>query len=130
VGWPPFGRKPKARRLVIGGARVNSISILEQADMVVREGVGERDRDGDRPRGSRRGGGVQRAACISLTGEAGSDAEMSMTISNELVRTDRCIDLVDGDDDGGDDGGGSSAAHGTVLGISSVRASTPNSSLP
>jgi hypothetical protein len=58
---------------------------------------------------------VQGAAGISLTGEAGSDAEMSMTISNELRRTDRCIDLVDGADDGGDGGGGSGAARGTVL---------------
>jgi hypothetical protein len=40
---------------------------------------------------------------------------MSMTISNELERTDRCIDLVDGDDDGGDDEGGCGTAHGTVL---------------
>ena len=46
---------------------------------------------------------MQGAAGISLTGEAGSDAEMSMTISNELGCTDRCIDLVDGDDDGSDD---------------------------
>jgi hypothetical protein len=58
---------------------------------------------------------VQGAAGISLTGEAGSDAEMSMTISNELRRTDRCIDLVDCADDGGDGGGGSGAARGTVL---------------
>lgn len=56
---------------------------------------------------------MQGAAGISLTGEAGSDAEMSMTISNELRRTDRCIDLVD--DDGGDDGGGCGAARGTEL---------------
>jgi hypothetical protein len=68
---------------------VNGNSVLEQADMLVREGVGERDRGGDRRRRSRRGGGVQGAAGISLTGEAGSDdAEMSMTISNELRRTD------------------------------------------
>ena len=60
---------------------------------------------------------MQGAAGISLTGEAGSDAEMSMTISNELRRTDRCIDLVDGDDagDGDDDGGGCGTACGTVL---------------
>ena len=32
---------------------VNGISVLEQADMLVREGVGERDRDGDRRRRSR-----------------------------------------------------------------------------
>lgn len=56
---------------------------------------------------------MQGAAGISLTGEAGSDAEMSMTISNELRRTDRCIDSVD--DDGGDDGGGCGAARGTEL---------------
>jgi hypothetical protein len=47
---------------------------------------------------------------ISLTGEAGS-AEMSMTTSNELRRTDRRIDLVDGDEDGG----GCGAARGTEL---------------
>jgi hypothetical protein len=82
--------------------------------MFVREGVGERDRDGDRRRGSRRGG-AQGAAGIALTGEAGSDAEMSMTISNEIGRTDRCIDLVDSDDDGGDDGGGCGAAGGMAL---------------
>lgn len=58
---------------------------------------------------------MQGAAGISLTGEAGSDAEISMTISNELRRTDRCIDLVDDDDDGGDDGGGCGAARGTEL---------------
>ena len=69
-------------------AGVNGISVLEQADMLVREGVGERDRGGDRRRMSRLRGGVQGAAGISLTGEAGSDAEMSMTISNELKRTD------------------------------------------
>ena len=39
---------------------------------------------------------------------------MSMTISNELKRTDRCIDLVDGDDDEDDDGG-CGAARGTEL---------------
>ena len=50
-----------------------------------------------------------------ISGEAGSDAEMSMTISNELRRTDLCIDLVDGDDDGDDDGGGCGAARGTEL---------------
>lgn len=33
---------------------VNGISVLEQADMLVSEGVGERDRDGDRRRRSRR----------------------------------------------------------------------------
>jgi hypothetical protein len=109
---------------------VNGISVLEQADMLVREGVGERDRGGDRRRRSRRRGGVQGAAGISLTGEAGSDEEMSMTISNELRRTDRCIDLVDGDDDGGDDGGGRGAARGTELRKSSVRPNAPNSSLP
>jgi hypothetical protein len=55
---------------------------------------------------------VQSAEGISLTGNAGSDAEMSMTISNELRHTDR---LVDGDDDRGDDRGGRGAARGTVL---------------
>lgn len=34
-------------------AGVNGISVLEQADMLVREGVGERDRGGDRRRRSR-----------------------------------------------------------------------------
>ena len=34
-------------------AGVNGISVLEQADMLVREGVGERDRGGDRRRMSR-----------------------------------------------------------------------------
>ncbi len=111
------------------GLGVNGISVLEQADMLVREGVGERDRGGDRRLISRRRGGVESAAGISLTGSAGSDAEMSITISNELRRTDRCIDLVDGGDDGGDDGG-CGAARGTALRKSSVRANTPNSSLP
>jgi hypothetical protein len=109
---------------------VIGISVLEQADMLVREGVGERDLGGDRRRMSRLRGGVQGAAGISLIGEAGSDAEMSMTISNELRRTDRCIDLVDGDDDGGDDAGGCGAARGTALRKSSVRVNAPNSSLP
>lgn len=68
---------------------------------------------------------MEGAAGISLTGEAGSDGEMSMTISNELRRTDRRIDLVDGDDDGGD-----GAARGTALRKSSVRENAPNSSLP
>jgi hypothetical protein len=111
---------------------VNGISVLEQADMLVREGVGEHDRAGDRRRRSRRRGGVQGAAGISLTGEAGSDGATSMTISNELRRTDRCINLVDGDDDGDDDddGGGRGAARGTVLRKSSVRENAPNSFLP
>ena len=112
---------------------VIGISVLEQADMLVREGVGERDRGGDRRRRSRLRGGVQGAAGISLTGEDGSDAQMSMTISNELRRTDRCIDLVDGDDDAGDDdddAGGCGAARGTALRKSSVRENAPNSSLP
>jgi hypothetical protein len=56
--------------------------------VLVREGVGDCDRGGDRRRGSCRRGGVQGARGISLTGEAGSDAEMSMTISNELRRTE------------------------------------------
>lgn len=109
---------------------VIGISVLEQADMLVREGVGERDRGGDRRRRSRLRGGVQGAAGISLTGEDGSDAQMSMTISYELRRTDRCIDLVDGDDDAGDDAGGCGAARGTALRKSSVREKAPNSSLP
>ena len=104
---------------------VDGISVLEQADMLVREGVGERDRDGDRRRMSRLRGGVQGAAGISGTGEAGSD-EMSMTISNELRRTDRCIDFVDGDDEWG----GFGAARGMVLRKSSVREKAPNSFLP
>jgi hypothetical protein len=108
---------------------VSGISVLEQADMLVREGVGERDRGGDRRRISRLRGGVQSAGGISVTGEGGSDAAMSMTISNELRRTDRCIDLVDGDTDGADDGG-FGAARGTVLRKSSVRENTPNSFLP
>lgn len=106
-------------------AGVNGISVLEQADMLVREGVGEHDRGGDRRRISRMRGGVQGAGGISLTGEAGSDA-MSMTISNELRRTDRCIDLVDGDEDDG----GLGAARGTVLRKSSVTENAPNSFLP
>ena len=77
---------------------------------------------------------MQGARGISLTGEAGSDAEMSMTISNELRRTERCIGLADGDDDddddGDDDGGGWGAARGIVLKKSSVRPNVPNSSLP
>ena len=87
---------------------VDGISVLEHADMLVREGVGERDRDGDRRRMSRLRGGVQGVAGISGTGEAGSD-EMS-TILNELRRTDRCIDFVDGEDDGDDEWGGFGAA--------------------
>ena len=66
---------------------VDGISVLEQADMLVREGVGEHDQDGDRRRMSRLRGGVQGAVGISGTGEASSD-EMSMTISHELRRTD------------------------------------------
>jgi hypothetical protein len=96
--------------------------------MLVREGVGEHDRAGDRRCISRRRG-VQVAAGISLTGETGSDGETSMTISNELRRTDRCIDLMDGNDDG-DDGGGCHAARGTLLRKSSVRKNAPNSFLP
>jgi hypothetical protein len=56
---------------------------------------------------------VQGAEGIALRGEAGSDAEMSMTMSTELRRTDRCIDLVDGDGGGGDDGESCGAARGT-----------------
>lgn len=66
---------------------VVGISVLEQADMLVREGVGERDRGGDRRPKSRGRGGVLGAAGVSLTGEDGSDAEMSMIISNALRRT-------------------------------------------
>jgi hypothetical protein len=69
---------------------VVGISVLEQADMLVREGVGERDRGGDRCLRSRErlGGGVLGGtAGVSVAGEAGSDAEMSMIISNALKRT-------------------------------------------
>ena len=67
---------------------VVGISVLEQADMLVREGVGERDRGGDRRSKSReRGGVLGGAAGVSVTGEAGSDAEMSIIISYELRRT-------------------------------------------
>lgn len=61
-----------------------------------------------------------------------SDAEMSMTISNELRHTDQCVDLVDGDDDGGvdNDDGGWGAAHGTPQRKLSVMVNAPNSSLP
>ena len=109
---------------------VKGISVLEQADMLVREGVGERDRGGDRRRRSRLRGGVQGARGISLIGEAGSDAETSMTISKELRRTVWRIDLVGGDEDGGDDGGGFGATRGAVLRKSSVRVNAPNSFLP
>ena len=60
-------------------------SVLEQAETLVREGVGERDREGDQRRVSR--GGVLDATGLSLTGEAGSE-EISMTKSNALRRTD------------------------------------------
>lgn len=67
---------------------VIGISVLEQADMLVREGVGDRVRGGDKRRRSRRRGGVLNVAGGSLTGEAGSDVEMSITISNALRHTD------------------------------------------
>ena len=67
---------------------VVGISVLEQADMLVRDGVGERDRGGDRCLRSReRGGVLGGTAGFSVAGEAGSDAEMSMIISNALKRT-------------------------------------------
>ena len=112
---------------------VVGISVLEQADMLVREGVGERDRGGDRQSKSRGRGGVLGSAGVSLTGETGSDAEMSMTISKALRRTDCRIDLVDDDEDrsrGDDDDGGCGAARGGALRKSSVRANAPNWSLP
>lgn len=57
------------------------IFVLEQANMLVREDMGEHDQDGDRH-------------CISATGSAGSD-EMSMNILNELRCTDRgCLQVV------------------------------------
>lgn len=108
-------------------------SILEQADMLVREGVGERDRGGDRRRRpkSRGRGGVLGRAGVSLTGEAGSDGEMSMTISNSLRHTDRrLLRLADADEDGDDTDGGWGAMRGGALRKSSVRANAPNSSLP
>ena len=110
---------------------VVGISVLEQADMLVREGVGERDRGGERRSKSRGRGGVLGSAGVSLTGEAGSDAEMSMIISNALRRTDCRIGLVDDDEDRsrGDDGG-CGAARGGALRKSSVRANAPNWSLP
>jgi hypothetical protein len=98
--------------------------------MLVREGVGERDRGGDRRSKSRERGGVLGGAGVSLTGEAGSDAEMSMIISNSLRHTDRRFDLVDDDEDGGEADGGCGATRGGALRKSSVRANAPNSSLP
>jgi hypothetical protein len=114
---------------------VVGISVLEQADMLVREGVGESDRGGDRRPKSRGRGGVLGSAGVSLTGEAGSDGEMSMIISNALRHTDfRRIFFVDDDEDrrDGDDGddGGCGAARGGALRKSSVRPNAPNWSLP
>jgi len=77
---------------------VVGMSVLEQADMLVREGVGERVRFRDEGRWSGGGrGGVRYAEDVSLTGEAGSDAGMSRIISNVLRRTDRCICFMDDD---------------------------------
>jgi hypothetical protein len=87
---------------------VNGISVLEEADMLVREGVRWRDRGGDRRRRSRRRGGVQGTAGISLTGEAG--LEMSTNLGAQID----ALTWVDGDDEGSEDGG-CSAACATVL---------------
>lgn len=77
---------------------VVGMSLLEQADMLVSEGVGERDRGGDCSRISRERvglGGVVRVVLLdsaggeSLAGEVG--AVMSMTMSKALRRTDWCL---------------------------------------
>jgi hypothetical protein len=96
----------------------------------VKGGVGGRECGGDWQPKSRGRGGVLGAAGVSLTGEAGSDAEMSMIISNALRHTVWCFDLVDDDEDGGDADGGCGATHGGALRKSLVRANMPNSSLP
>jgi hypothetical protein len=81
---------------------VVGMSMLEQADMLVSEGVGERERRGDSCRRSR--GRVGRGGVVivlqldsarggeSLTGEVG--ATMSMTMSKALRRTDWCLCLA------------------------------------
>ena len=72
-------------------------SVLEQADMLVREGVGERVRFRGEGCWSRRRRGVWDAVDVSLTSEAGSDAGMLRITSNGLRRTDRCICFIDDD---------------------------------
>ena len=105
---------------------VVGISVLEQADILVREGVGERVLSGDEGRRSRRRGGLD-ARDVSLTGEDGSDKEASRNISNVLRRTDRCICFTDDDEARG-------AVRDPVLGHPSAAVEPPrnraNSSLP
>lgn len=105
---------------------VVGISVLEQADKLVREGVGERVRSGGEGRRSRRRE-VLDARDVSLTGEAGPDGGASRNISNVLRRTDRCICFTDDD-------GARGAVRDPVLGHSSVAVEPPrnraNSSLP
>jgi len=97
---------------------VVGMSVLEQADTLVREGVGERVRFRDEGRWSRGRGGVWDAEDVSLTGEAGSDAGMSRIISNVLRRTDRCICFMDND-------GSRGAMRGWGLGHSFVMVDAP-----
>ncbi len=105
---------------------VVGISVLEQADMLVREGVGEHVRGRDESCWSRGRGELLDAKDVSLTGEAGSDVETSTIISNALRRTDRRIGFTDDD-------GARGRVRGAALGLSSVVADAPrnaNSSLP
>lgn len=63
---------------------VLGISALEQADVLVREGVGEHDRGGDQSGVPCGRWGVLDAPDVSLTSEAGSDEGLSIIISNAL----------------------------------------------